>query len=82
MAGIDTATSSGAKQSPDLRRRNVPDSEKSQASAPYTTDDDDVKKARPGQVSHSLAHINLSGVAKKFVSSLLHSFMYLPAGNR
>lgn len=51
MAEIDSATSSGAKHNADLRRRNVADTGKSQAQGPYTTENDDVKKTRQGQVS-------------------------------
>lgn len=53
MAEIDTATSSGAKHNSELRRRNVADNGKHQAQRLYTTEDDDVKKTRPGQVSYS-----------------------------
>lgn len=52
MAEINTATSSGAKLNSDLRRRNVADTGKHQVQGSYTTEDDDVKKTRPGQVSY------------------------------
>lgn len=55
MAEIDTATSSGAKHNSDLRRRNVGDLGKRQAQGPYT-EDDDLKKTHPGQVSYSPVH--------------------------
>lgn len=45
---MDTATSTGAKHDADLRRRNVPDTDK--ASTPTFMVDHDVKKTKQGQV--------------------------------
>ncbi|KAJ6096767.1 hypothetical protein N7486_007513 [Penicillium sp. IBT 16267x] len=45
----DTAISTGAKHDSDLRRRNVPDTARPQASMPYTAED--VKKQKPQSTS-------------------------------
>lgn len=46
MAELDTASATGAQATPDLRRRNVPGTQKT--NIPFTADiaDDDPKKAR------------------------------------